>query len=385
MVREARLERLQRRIDRGQLRRRRGPKSDYLYPLDELLVEAGPDGSMPDVPGWRATTRRDLRGATVVRLRREQRRAGTGDADELASYLRERGFRTRYNPVTLGPPNDLYGQPHYHGEDPVPFTPKQEVGPLQAAAAPPLVTVAVLDTGVAHGNTWLQGHYVSDRHDDEDVADMDPQDDVRDIAAGHGTFVAGIIASRAPRVQVRVERLLDSEGYTTTWDVSEAIRDLEPADILNLSLGGPTPDDQPPADLAEAIAEWRAAQPGRVVVAAAGNVEEPRVFWPAALPDVVAVGAVDDTGQPASFSNTGVNPIDAWAPGVDVMGAFIEFPPFESWATWSGTSFATPAVAGAIARRLHDLREAGDRATAQDAWDALRSEYPHPELGVLIP
>jgi subtilisin family serine protease len=111
-----------------------------------------------------------------------------------------------------------------------------------------------------------------------------------------------------------------------------------------------------------------------VVVAAAGNAGTCRPFWPAALPEVTAVGAVDGyCRERALFSNYG-KWVDAYAPGVDVISTFlfhdgpvevtdilsgaaipnwIQDPDhYEGWAMWSGTSFAAPYVAGAIAHLM---------------------------------
>ena len=101
----------------------------------------------------------------------------------------------------------------------------------------------------------------------------------------------------------------------------------------------------------------RIQQAGTVVVAAAGNDSTCRVTWPAALPGVIAVGALGPSG-PAPFTNYG-----SWvtcAPGVDVISNFFDdvdkhddknpaTSDFHGWAKWSGTSFAAPIVAAAIA------------------------------------
>ncbi|HZD22788.1 MAG TPA: S8 family serine peptidase, partial [Acidimicrobiia bacterium] len=100
---------------------------------------------------------------------------------------------------------------------------------------------------------------------------------------------------------------------------------------------------------------------GAVVVAAAGNNSSCRPFWPAAMKDVIAVGA-NYCGERAWFSNFGPW-VDANAPGVDIVSTFfmdfdgplcaIDGPDpdkYEGWAEWSGTSFAAPRVAAEIAR-----------------------------------
>jgi subtilisin family serine protease len=97
------------------------------------------------------------------------------------------------------------------------------------------------------------------------------------------------------------------------------------------------------------------------VIAAAGNggghaTSSPnhnRRFWPAADPDVIAVGAFNSTsGDVAPFTNQG----DVYAPGVGLLSTYVtgwrkepNGPFYQGWAKWSGTSFATPVVAAEIA------------------------------------
>jgi subtilisin family serine protease len=92
---------------------------------------------------------------------------------------------------------------------------------------------------------------------------------------------------------------------------------------------------------------------------------------------VLAVGAVDDTLERASFSNFGWW-VDAGARGVQVLSTFLEFDEaghitpipgrvpqsFRRWATWSGTSFAAPKVAGEIAATMTRLGSKSARQAA---------------------
>jgi subtilisin family serine protease len=146
-----------------------------------------------------------------------------------------------------------------------------------------------------------------------------------------------------------------------------------------------------------------AKQQGAVVVAAAGNAGSCRPFWPAALSEVLAVGATDDCGERAWFSNYGPW-VDASAPGVDVVSTFlfhngpvdpahllqdagllasgealpewIEDPDhYHGWAMWSGTSFSAPRVAAAIARRMCESGLSAEEAAG---------EVLNPESKVLV-
>jgi subtilisin family serine protease len=165
-------------------------------------------------------------------------------------------------------------------------------------------------------------------------------------------------------------------------------------DAIVMSLGAYTLDDEPPP-LAAAIKDL--VDPAKtLVVAAAGNASSCRPYWPAALPAVVAVGALDSAGR-AWFSNFG-GWVDACAPGVDVRSTFYGtdgdplkdpvgdpndglYNEFKGWAMWSGTSFAAPKVAAVIAAEASRLG-----ISAPEAWKLL-SHYQHfryPDLGVVV-
>ena len=131
--------------------------------------------------------------------------------------------------------------------------------------------------------------------------------------------------------------------------------------------------------------------PKTLIVAAAGNhgltvgwvngLTEHSPTWPAALPNVVAVGADDPlTGTLAGFSPR-LPWVTCTAPGEGVVAAYLtadvttEEEPgvlpthFEGYARWSGTSFATAAVSGAVAARMRPR---------VDAWEALDELLNHP-------
>lgn len=229
-------------------------------------------------------------------------------------------------------------------------------GPPDPLAAP--VTVAVLDTGIRE-HPWFAARpwfaYVTD--DQFEVLDAN-HDGRLDSVAGHGTFVAGVVAQHAPSARLRIGRVLHTDGICDEVDLIEALHDLaedpDPPAVVNLSFGGHSHDDRVSKLLEGAVARLTATS---VVVAAAGNSGTDRPFWPAALPAVIAVGALDAAGTgPAEFSNRGPW-VDAWAAGEDVVGAFVagsrELPgpvePDGFFARWSGTSFAAPVIAGRVA------------------------------------
>jgi subtilisin family serine protease len=272
------------------------------------------------------------------------------------------------------------------------------------------MTIAVLDTGIAFDpvvHPWLDQRFTADPARDRDM----PNDDHGPFLAhegGHGTFVAGIASRVAPAAHLVVIKVLDAAGVGSTSSLllglsrAEAVaadRTGRCLDVINLSLGGYTRRDRAPRVLAPVIRTLVAQ--GTVVVAAAGNLGSPRPFWPAAMPEVIGVGALDGWG-PAPFSNYGPW-VDACAPGVDVVSTFFDerprqldgadLPPesggsaplhvtFPGYGRWSGTSFATPKVAGAIAATATTWG-----VTAGEAADRLVRDwqlYRVPDLGVVV-
>jgi subtilisin family serine protease len=267
-------------------------------------------------------------------------------------------------------------------------------------------TVLILDTGLSTlrsaagpAHPYLRDSVVIHRDwrdewdpeapDDEDEPDADG-DRRLDLQSGHGTFVVGLIRRLCPDAQIHVDGVLS--GLTTSDDatvglgIERAARRTGPCgpDIVVLTISAYTDDDEPPP-----LAKWITKHLGNaLVVAAAGNSGSSRPAWPAALPDVVAVGALAATGR-APFSNFGPW-VDACAPGVDVVSTFFtQFDEdidgmvrsFRGWARWSGTSFTAPIVAAAIAQDMYL-----NGGTARDAWSRLAEprHLRHPDLGVVF-
>jgi hypothetical protein len=225
--------------------------------------------------------------------------------------------------------------------------------------------VIVLDTGLAaeEFRPGMLGSGISPA----DPADIDfpdeDDDEYLDPTAGHGTFIAGVIAQIAPGCEITVHRVLSTFGDGDEWEISRRIRHLVIAEpdrtILSLSFGGYVLDE--PFLMAWTIR--RIQHSGVHVVASAGNDATSRPAFPAALPGVVAVGALGPNG-PAWFTNYG-EWVDACAPGSDLLSSFFVFDgpaevgpygddpdDFDGWAQWSGTSFAAPVVVGNLVRLM---------------------------------
>jgi hypothetical protein len=210
--------------------------------------------------------------------------------------------------------------------------------------------------------------------------------------AGHGTFIAGLIKTVAPRAEVVVRAAFPVLGLVYERDLVAALartlRDDDP-DVINLSAGTPARRATGPLLLNRFYDRVFRRYKGVVLVAAAGNDGRRERFWPAAAPWAVSVGALaEDWRSRASFSNFG-SWVDAYAPGDRLVNAFrsgdytYTEPPyrgqtvrFDGMARWSGTSFATPLVAGMIAARMSRTGENGPDAARALIRQAQRSALP---------
>lgn len=231
------------------------------------------------------------------------------------------------------------------------------------------VTVAVVDSGVdtthpdLDANIWRNAGEIAGNGIDDDgngfIDDISGWDFVQNDNTptdpnGHGTHVAGTIAAEnngtgqtgvAYGARIMPVRVLDASGSGSITGVANGIRYAADngAGVINLSLGGATGS----LELLQAIRY--ATGLGSVVVMAAGNEGAASPGYPAAYASEVglAIGAVNSSGTLASFSNrAGSTVLDyVSAPGVGVYSTL----PGNSYGTYSGTSMATPHVAGVVA------------------------------------
>jgi subtilisin family serine protease len=248
--------------------------------------------------------------------------------------------------------------------------------------------VAVLDTGVDYNHKALKDHvwtntkeiagngvdddgngYVDDVHGyDFEGNDSDPMD-----GDAHGTHCAGVIAGGlddasgargvAPGAKVMAVRIIGNEQTGFMSDAVEGIKYAvdNGATVLSnswrvyRSWSSYNPSDENVELMRKAI-EY-AGSKGAVFVAAAGNEsknmdsmkDDP--MWPGGyegLANLVVVAASDADDQPAYFSNYGIGHVMVAAPGSDIISTV----PGNKWQSMSGTSMATPLVAGSIARGL---------------------------------
>lgn len=240
------------------------------------------------------------------------------------------------------------------------------------------VTVAIVDSGVDLNHPDLQinllqgrnfvnitgaapkGYQYVGRTTLSGNPDTNAQDEV-----GHGTHVAGIVGAignngqgvagvvwgcrllpvRVMARAVRLDNPAKATGFGTSANIAAGIRWAadQGANIINLSLGGPA------RDRTQANAVAYAQSKGVLVVAAMGNENTSRPSFPAALPGVMAVASIGQTDQRSPFSNTGPHCAIS-APGERIHNTYFDFPNSTStYGDLSGTSMATPHVAGVAA------------------------------------
>ena len=218
------------------------------------------------------------------------------------------------------------------------------------------ITVAVLDTGAQLGHPALKARFAGvPRYDfvDDDTDPSEPafsknKQQAAEEVVGHGTHVAGIVNLVAPQARLMPLRVLDREGHGTVFHVAEAIAyaDLNGADVINLSLGTPSWSLLVRQKVNGAIGH------GVVVVAAAGNHDSLQPQYPASnlVPaamdndGLLAVTSVSAAEKKSDFANYG-KWVDIAAPGDEILSTY----PVNKYAYWSGTSMATPFVAGEAA------------------------------------
>lgn len=255
------------------------------------------------------------------------------------------------------------------------------------------VTVAVLDTGVEVDHpelraAMLPGHDFVDILDgaEDFIGDTIGADAAPDDEVGHGTHVAGIIAAAGtgmpvgvvPRCKILPVRvlaamargekrvgagLIDNINSGVKWAVDQG------ADVINMSLGirhsgGGLPHEE--------VIEY-ARRKGVTVVAASGNDGRKELYYPGALPHVMAVGACDENGEVAAFSTWGPQ-VSLVAPGENIFSAYLE----RGYAYSSGTSQAAPFVTGAVAMLKSFARSSGRQLSDAQIKQILKHTCDRP-------
>ncbi|PPS87048.1 S8/S53 family peptidase [Streptomyces sp. MH60] len=316
------------------------------------------------------------------------------------------------------------------GDEPVPVplseppNPAADTTPYDAATA---VGVLVIDTGLMHD--YRSYPLLAHTEGDAQIRECD-DDGVLCQYVGHGTFIAGLVAAVAPNTEVTVRNTLNDAGAILESELGqklfEAVDRSGWPEVLSLSAGTSNGRTDGLLGVHAFMEELRDQR--TLLVAAAGNNASATPFWPAAyatLPgwedSVLSIGALRSDGEfGACFSNHG-GWVRAYAPGERLTSALTGFGTpvpyvyqhstydacrfgfgyactcqyprhngvlsepgeapakpdqvmFEGHAQWSGTSFATPVVAGLVASHMTAHQETDPRAASRRLL-AANTEY----------
>lgn len=206
--------------------------------------------------------------------------------------------------------------------------------------------VCVIDTGFNLGHPDLpdQNNGVTGQGNNSQVGNW------YNDGNGHGTHVAGTIAALAnnegvvgvyPGVDLHIVKIFNDSGqWTFASDLIDGITQCQNAgsDVVNMSLGGGS------SSTAERNAMQTFVDQGVMLVAAAGNDGNSSLSYPASYDAVISVAAVDSSENRASYSQYN-SQVEIAGPGSSVLSTW----PVNTYNTISGTSMATPHVAGAAA------------------------------------
>lgn len=239
------------------------------------------------------------------------------------------------------------------------------------------VTVAVIDTGVCANHEDLKGQVKNTVLIADDLVDSE----------GHGTHVAGIIAMKAnngvggvgiaPNVKILSVPIFTGSSYNDAY-LARAINYVadgtggqgRQAEVINMSVGGYGYNNvvQDACDLAN--------RKGVTICASMGNDSTNANKYPAAYNHVISVAAVDESGQKTDFSTYGPW-ADIAAPGYEVFSTWNGHTKTNTttdytryYASWPGTSMATPVVAGACALYISAMGK--DKVTPEQVEKALK-------------
>ena len=218
------------------------------------------------------------------------------------------------------------------------------------------VKIAIIDTGIVTNHPAFSGQLVhSSQQKDFVDGDNNPWDNGGGSASGHGTAVAGILAQVAPNAQLLPIRVLDTNGLGDVDNIVLAIEWAvqQGADIINLS-----------ASTSHDVAALRvmlnyAASQGVLTVTATGNEGNTKANYPARWANenntlgahLISVGSTNTRMNVSNFSNRNA---EVYAPGETLLTATANRNGQAQMTNATGTSFATPLVAGSLALALAD-------------------------------
>jgi cell wall-associated protease len=218
-----------------------------------------------------------------------------------------------------------------------------KIAEAQKLAGKNKITVAIIDTGIDQNHPELKGLFLPSYNVINPMNQTAP-----DV---HGTHVTGILAAKKgngiggyginPNVKILPIDVFDRDFVTNDYTIAQAI--LYAADhgatVINMSLGSSFPSSV----LQEAVDI--AINKGVTLVAAEGNEGNDAPNYPASYEGVIGVGSINKDKKLSSFSTYGAS-TDIVAPGEDIYAPIFDYEKKSSFQTLSGTSMASPIVAG---------------------------------------
>lgn len=373
----------------------------------EVLVEIKPGASIDAInERFGTTTIQRIYGTNFYRLATPRKKKEAkfrkwlaADPDVLNATL---------NPVITTPVN-VFGRAviGFPGDRPTTglgrsgYLAQQLVGDLtaiQLRASGAGVIVAVIDTGIDRNHPDIKDHIWTDPHEvPADLIDNDNDGLVDDVfgwnfldgtqdtmelrssaqtsVAGHGTFIAGLIALIAPNAKIIPIRAFSSDGVSDAFSIAQGIKYAvdHGARIINLSFG--SAEDSPVMHDAVVYAQQR----GVLLIAAVGNENKGNDIAPQ-FPanwnvEVMGIAAIDANEHKADFSNYGSN-VSVSAHGVNLVSIFPQTNNAPDYASWSGTSFAAPLAAAEAALILESSSRSNARAVIESTATSIDDRNP---------
>lgn len=240
---------------------------------------------------------------------------------------------------------------------------KFDVARLRSIVKGDQCTVCVHDTGCDSDHEDFQGQIIEGRDFSNSRYSW------KDVE-GHGSHTAGTVGSKNPsigvnpKVKLLIAKVLGDSGSGSTRAIAQGMRwgDSLGAGIHTMSLGSSSSDPDTKAAAVELAAK------GVWIVAAAGNSggNTQDVDFPGRYPETFSVAAVDANLNVASFSSAGAK-INGSGPGVDIWSA----KPGGGYQSMSGTSMATPFVAGVLSLYRSGLIERGRKIPTMAELQAM--------------
>ena len=293
-----------------------------------------------------------------------KKKHSVGDNIEDVYETALHGFTIRLTPGQLKKMGEDPGVKYIEPDQIIALSPIEANGKPSGGATQPVQTIpwgiTRVGGGIAYTGTnavWIIDTGVDLTHPDLNVDKIRGKSFVSKVSSpnddnGHGSHVAGIIAAKnntigvvgvAAGALVVPVKVLDSRGSGTTSSVISGINYVlangKAGDVANMSLGGAVSTALDDAVL-------KASAVVKFALAAGNETDNANNHSPARVngPNIYTISAMGTGDLWASFSNFGNPPVDYCAPGVNILSTYKS----GGYATLSGTSMATPHIAGLL-------------------------------------